>query len=626
MPPATFAPGFDLVGRYRIDEVVGVGHTAEVYTAEDLSLHRKVVVKVLLAHLAAYEDVRRAFRDHIVRSATLSHPHLERVFDGGQSSGSIFMVTEYLEGGSLEGVLSSGRRLTPDDTARLGRDVSGALAYAHENDFVLGSMSPSTLLFDDEGRVRVTDLALAGLTGMHQEQLTYDSVRYLSPEQALGEPAQPKSDVYALALILFEAATGASPFEAISPEAMLRTRISTPLPVRPELGTLDMLLAQAAVPDPRLRLDAEQFSNRLSAAVNDSAPLKVEPVRDELPFLAQFPAVEARTSIGFRAPSPDQVAGGARVTPAPPLIFPHAQPSRSLRTNPFEIGPETPARLASAPARHRRSNFDDSSRRRPTRQRQLILLGAAVLVLVLAAAAGAAWKLGLLSSEHAVPSLIHLTLPQASATLQGDGFTLRVSRHVNSVAVAKNEIVSQRPLTGTQAKAGQVITVTISNGARLVHLPAGLVGEDCATATSQLLKLSIAAQCPSSAAVASSTVALGRVVEVVYRKRTNPTAVPPGATLTLVLSSGAVSVTTTSSATTTSTTSTTTTVAPQPLVAVPNVAGLTRAQVTAAMTSAGLYYTTQGPGAGTTWTTAVSSVPAAGTKVKRFSTILINVK
>ena len=90
----TFNPGHDLAGRYQIIELLGVGHTAEVYRAEDVSLHRTVVVKVLLSHLAAHEEVRRTFRNQIVRSATLSHPHLARVFDGGQESGSIFMISE----------------------------------------------------------------------------------------------------------------------------------------------------------------------------------------------------------------------------------------------------------------------------------------------------------------------------------------------------------------------------------------------------------------------------------------------------------------------------------------------------------------------------------------------------
>ena len=159
----TFVNGHDLAGRYRILEQLGVGATAEVYLAEDLSLHRQVIVKVLLPSLAAHEGVRRAFRDRIVRAATLSHPHLARVFDGGQESGAIFMITEYLDGGSLEDILATGRVLGVDDVARLGRDVASALSYVHANGFVHADLSPDKLLFDDEGRVRVSDIALAGL-------------------------------------------------------------------------------------------------------------------------------------------------------------------------------------------------------------------------------------------------------------------------------------------------------------------------------------------------------------------------------------------------------------------------------------------------------------------------------
>ena len=125
------------------------------YLAEDQSLQRSVVVKVLLPRLAGHEDVRRAFRERIIKAATLSHAHLARVFDGGQESGSIFMICEYLSsGGSLEDVLASGRRLSVDDGARLGRDVGSALAYVHENGMVHGALSPSKLLLDEEGRVR----------------------------------------------------------------------------------------------------------------------------------------------------------------------------------------------------------------------------------------------------------------------------------------------------------------------------------------------------------------------------------------------------------------------------------------------------------------------------------------
>ena len=320
MPTTTFSPGHTLVGRYRIFELLGVGLTAEVYAAEDLSLGRTVVVKVLLPYLASYEEVRRAFRDRIVRAATLSHPHLARIYDGGQESGAIFLICEYLSGGSFEDVLSSGRTLSVDDGARLGRDVAGALAYAHANGFVHGSLSPSKLLFDAEGRVRVSDLALAGLATGYRERFTINDVRYLSPEQAIGDPPGAESDVYALALIVFEAVTGTSAFDGATTEAVLRARINASLPVRTDLGTLDMILAQATVSDLRLRIDAEQFATRLSAVASNAAPLVVLPL-GEVPLLEQFNPSEPRASIGFRPPSPDEIvaATGAAVVGAKTL-------------------------------------------------------------------------------------------------------------------------------------------------------------------------------------------------------------------------------------------------------------------------------------------------------------------
>jgi serine/threonine protein kinase len=284
----TFAPDYTLAGRYRISRLLGVGRTAEVYLAEDISLQRNVVVKVLLPDLAAHESIRRAFRDHIVRAATLSHPHLARVYDGGQEHGAIFMISEYLSGGSLEDALRAGRRLSVDDGARLGRDAGSALAYAHEQGFVLGALSPSKILFDDEGHLRLSDVALAGLAVGYRERMSLDDARYLSPEQAVGDPAGPESDVYALALILFEAVTGSAAYEGTTPEAILRARLTAPLPVRLELGTLDMVLAQAALPDPRLRLDAEQFSQRLGAVVSDAAPLVLRRGGGQAPLLAGF--------------------------------------------------------------------------------------------------------------------------------------------------------------------------------------------------------------------------------------------------------------------------------------------------------------------------------------------------
>jgi serine/threonine-protein kinase len=620
MSPHTYNPGHELAGRYRIVELLGVGRTAEVYLADDLSLNRSVVVKVLLAELAAHEGVRRTFRDHIVRSATLSHPHLARVYDGGQEAGSIFMISEYLSGGSFEDVLTSGRRLSLDDVARLGRDVSGALAYVHANGFIHGSLSPSKLLFDGEGRIRLSDIALAGLGTGYRERQSLDDVRYLSPEQVLGEIVGPKTDVYSLALILFEAATGTTPFEGMTAEIVLRSRINSPLPVRPELGTLDMLLAQAAVPDPLLRLDAEQFSARLSTVLNDVAPLVVAPVRTDAPLLERFTPNEPRTSIGFRPPSAEQiVSGGTGVLPVSsqfPRAGRHAV-NATQRENDFRP-------LRSSPGR----GYGVLPTNRLPPQRRFGFLVAAILIVVVAVAGGAVWKLGLFASKRAVPSLVGKTVTQATALLSSDGFTLTENPPATSATVAANEIMSQSPLAGTKEKSGTVITVRVSQGPSMVDMPSYLFGETCAIATTRLHRLGVTASCPSTKAIPSLRIATGEVARILYGTTNNPVAVPKGATVILELSTGpgSAGTTTTTTPTGTTTSTTTTTLAGEGLRPVPNVVGMNQAQVLAAMKKAVLYYTTTGPGAGTTkWTKVIAESPPAGTMVPWKSSVTLTV-
>ena len=600
---STFLPDYQLAGRYRIIDLIGVGHTAEVYLAEDLSLNRTVVVKVLLPALAVHEEVRRAFRDNIVKSATLSHPHLARVYDGGQENGAIFMITEYLGGGSLEDVLTSGRILSTDDAARLGRDVASALNYLHENGFVHSELSPSKLLFDEEGMVRVSDVALAGIGTAYRERLSLDDVRYLSPEQVLGEAISEKTDVYSLALIMYEAVTGEAPFDEMTPEAVLRQRIHSPLPVRPELGTLDMILAQAAIPDPLMRLDAGQFSNRLSGVTSDSLPLVVLQSNGPTPLLQQSLNNQApRETIGFNAPSPDQLIGN---TQAVPTAFPLPQQPRPVSSTPQPVDNEFREARRRTPI-----TFDSMPPSRVLRKGRSGFLLAAILIAVVGVGGGVAYEMGLFTTKHTVPSLIGLTSTQAQSLLKSDGdpFTITETKSVASATVDKGKIVSQSVAVGTAGKAGLVIQVEISKGPTMVTLPTNLVGENCVTATAQLAKLKLIAQCPTSAQVDSSAVPAGRIVSYSYNKTENPAQVPANETVILSVSTGA-------AATTGSTTTTLANTAGT--VSVPNVVGLNPTQTLAAMHTALLFYATTGPGSNTgKWLSVVSQTPAAGTVVK----------
>ena len=593
----TFSIGTVLVDRYRLDEVLGTGRTVEVYRAEDLSLGREVAIKVLRPELNALEDVRRAFRAQVVRAASLSHPHVARVYDGGIESHVLFMVTELLTGGSVEDIVADGTTLSVEDAASLGRDVAEALSYLHDQGIVHGGLTPSKLLFDDEGHVRVSDVALAGLGEAYREQFSLRDARYLSPEQARGEGPVSRSDVYSLGLIIFELVTGDVAFDGSTPEEVLRARLGASLPVRSELGTLDMVLAQATTADVEYRLEASQFATRLGAVTPDALPFTWSGIPSPT-ILGGFTPSEPRNTIGFSAPSPDDVVRAPRPT-----------------------GAQKPVR-ADVPGRTPRATEMSDFNLERSGRRRLWFLVASIALVVAGAGAGAAYKLGLFSSHHTVPSLTGLTLAQAGSLLQGDGYTLEAGSHVNSATVAAGTILSQTPSGGNSAPAGTTIHVTISDGPELVTLPTTIVGSNCTQATAALASLNINAACPASAAVNSATVPAGRVALVLYNGSRNPLSVPKGATVTLALSSGP-SATGTTGATGTPA-STTTTTLPKGTLAMPNFVGLTRAQVNALSFKDEIYYNTNSPNA--PWSTVVSQSIAPGTPVKRLSTVKLTVK
>jgi serine/threonine-protein kinase len=456
--------------------------------------------------------------------------------------------------------------------------------------------------------------------------MTLDDARYLSPEQAVGEPATAKSDVYALALILFEAVTGSAAFEGATPEAMLRARLNAPLPVRLDLGTLDMILAQAAVPDPRLRLDAEQLSTRLGGVVGDTAPLVVRPGNEQLPLLSGYAPQAPRSSIGFQPPSADQITGA---TPVSRDGFARVPRGRM----PAHAAPDEPGGPVGRTPRFDRGQYDLP---RSSSRRWGFLIVALVLV-VLAVAAGAAWKLGAFTKKHDVPSLVGKSYTEASAALAGDGFTLSITQKVHSATVPINDIVAQVPASGTSSKSGTVIQVSVSEGPVSVKLPTNLVGESCVTATAELKAVNVKAQCPTSAEIFSPTTPVNDVARLLYHKTVNPLAVPLEATVILSVSKGPATGTTTTSTTTTlgatgtttstSTSTTTTTVASAGLRAVPNVVGDDQAQVYAAMHKAVLYFSTTGPNSNSTkWTTVVAESPVAGTMVKAKTYVTLTVR
>src|SRR4051794_22725513 len=173
-----------------------------VWLAEDAGLGRRVAVKVL-----GPDAARDRFEREARAAASLSHPHICRLYDYGAERGRAYMVLEYLDGGSLEDRL---RAHEPDplpdgETLRVAAEVASGLAHAHERGLVHRDLKPANMLFDAEGRAKIADFGIARMRGtgtLTEAGTVLGTASYLSPEQATGATPGPASDIYSFGVIL----------------------------------------------------------------------------------------------------------------------------------------------------------------------------------------------------------------------------------------------------------------------------------------------------------------------------------------------------------------------------------------------------------------------------------------
>ncbi len=247
-----------------------------VYVAEDLTLRRRVAVKVLHPGLAGDERFRRRFRAEAHASAQLSHPHIVAVFDWAdaetRSDGQVepaYLVSELLGGGSLRSLLDQHRTLSLSQTLLIGLQAAQGLAHAHARGFVHRDIKPANLLFDGGGRLRIADFgiarALAEAAWTEPEDSLIGTARYAAPEQAAGGPVEGRSDVYSLAITMVEAATGEVPLSASTALATMVMRQGADLPIPDSLGPMVDVLREAGRADVRTRLTAAELVDVLLA-------------------------------------------------------------------------------------------------------------------------------------------------------------------------------------------------------------------------------------------------------------------------------------------------------------------------------------------------------------------------
>jgi eukaryotic-like serine/threonine-protein kinase len=220
-------------GPYRILQKVGEGGMGVVYKGYQESLGRYVAVKVLRRELAQDEQFIIRFRQEARAVAKLSHPNVLHVYDAGVVDGVHYIVMDYVEGGSLRDLMRQGP-LPLERATSIAAQVADALDYAHQQGLVHRDVKPANVLLTEDGRPLLTDFGIARALDASQ-RLTRTGTQvgtpeYMAPEQAQGDPADGRADIYALGIVLYEMLTGQVPFHAATPMATLYKQVHDPLP------------------------------------------------------------------------------------------------------------------------------------------------------------------------------------------------------------------------------------------------------------------------------------------------------------------------------------------------------------------------------------------------------------
>ena len=320
-----------LAGRYRLDEVIGRGGMSTVYRGTDLSLDRVVAVKVAMDPLLERDPVYASrFKREARAAAGISNSGIVTVYDAGADGPTRYIVMEYVDGRDLAAILREERPLDPPRAVRIAEQVADTLAAAHTAGIVHRDIKPGNIMVTPDGQVKVLDFGIARTTdgvNLTQTASVLGTAPYMSPEQAMGQPADARSDIYSLGCVLYEMLTGKPPFMGDLPAAVLhqhvRVAAKPPSVVNPNVPpALDALVVQMLAKSPEDRPQtAAEVRDRLAAletptdATTPLAPAPPPPMR----IVAQPPPPTPAPPPPTRPATPQKATPGRG--PGPWVVF-----------------------------------------------------------------------------------------------------------------------------------------------------------------------------------------------------------------------------------------------------------------------------------------------------------------
>ncbi|MGH3146180.1 MAG: Stk1 family PASTA domain-containing Ser/Thr kinase [Rubrobacter sp.] len=482
-----------LDNRYDLVRTLGGGGMGEVYLARDQVLDRDVALKVLRRQYAGDDEFAERFKREAMHAASLSHPNIVQVYDRGQTEdGAAYIAMEYVPGGTLKEKITREGPLESAVAASIGSQVAEALGAAHARGVVHRDIKPQNVLLTGKGEAKVADFGIARAASavtISQTGSVMGTAGYMSPEQALGKPATPRSDLYSLGVVLYEAITGELPYTADNPIAVSMKHVNEPL--RPPREV-----------DPQIPEGMNALVVKLLAKDPEGRYASADELADDL----------YRVSRGVTPVAAWLAAGPQNLPRTDP-------PGASSRATTAEAAPAASAK------KRRRLPFP-------------------VLILLLLALIGLGWilsspiqdfglgdLLGNPAQGVVVPSVESLTRDQAVEELVAAELRTE-TREVESSDAEAGIVLDQKPSDGKSVRRNSTVVLTVGAGSSNVDVP-GVVGLNIFEAEAELAQAGLTVGLRNE--IPSESVPEGEVIEQGIEPGT---AVAPGTAVNLGISSG----------------------------------------------------------------------------------------